>query len=145
MSVNEVIPFISTGIAVTSLLYTLWHTSKQSTTALEHRITALENNQFIPSDRECLHEVDLKMKLFWGIVEKEFPKILHSEHTPKIDILLEKAMTGGVSKLSEDERNQLLTHLKKERRIALKESDKSRAIATAFYEAILKYNGDRRT
>jgi hypothetical protein len=42
---------------------------------------------------ERLKDVELKSNLFWGLVEKELPKILHSPHTPVLDSFLEKMVS----------------------------------------------------
>lgn len=35
-------------------------------------------------------ELEVKISLFWGLVEKYVPNIIHSPHTPNIDFYLEK-------------------------------------------------------
>ena len=136
---SEVISYISIGVAISSLLYTAYRTRKQDIASLENRITILEQNQFTSSDKTCLHEVDVKMKLFWSIVEKEFPNILHSDKTPQIDKLLEKA-SKGTSNLSESEKKTLIKSLSNEKKEALKHNNKSRALVVDFYTTVLQYN-----
>ena len=37
-----------------------------------------------------LTKLETQMAPFWNIIEKELPKLIHSPHTPEIDILLDK-------------------------------------------------------
>lgn len=60
---------------------------------------------------ERLKSVEIKSDLFWGLVEKELPKILHSPHTPVFDALLEKMES---SNLTNDEKIELKQLLKDE-------------------------------
>lgn len=62
--------------------------------------------------QERLKEVEVKSDLFWKIVEKEIPRLLHSPHTPKLDLLLEKMENN---KLDLCEAKELVQHLKEER------------------------------
>jgi len=39
--------------------------------------------------KEDIASLKVKIDLFWTIVERDFPKILHSPHTPRFDFLLE--------------------------------------------------------
>jgi len=52
--------------------------------------------------------LETQMQPFWTIIEKEIPKLLHSPHTPEIDVLLDK-MSQGILTIEEakDLRNRL--------------------------------------
>ena len=45
-----------------------------------------------------LRTIEVKTDLFWGLVEKELPRILHSPHTPEFDLLLEKMMADTLNR-----------------------------------------------
>ena len=70
------------------------------------------------------------MQPFWKIIELELPKLIHSPHTPEIDILLEKMSEG---KLSIEEAKDLRCRLKAEMSIP----DTSKKIAIVLLMARL--------
>jgi hypothetical protein len=45
-----------------------------------------------------LTKLETQMQPFWGIIERELPKLIHSPHTPEIDALLEEMMNGTLTK-----------------------------------------------
>ena len=61
-----------------------------------------------------LTKLETQMAPFWNIIEKELPKLIHSPHTPEIDILLEKMIEGV---LTRDEAIDLKFKLKEEMEI----------------------------
>jgi hypothetical protein len=139
VNLSEVIPYASTAIAVTSLIYSIFRNSKEEVKNLEHRITVLEQNEFCQADRVCLYDIKMKMNLFWGIIETEFPKFLKKKRTPKIDRLLEKARMLGIDKLSSDELEELQKGLDFEYELSLKKEDEGRALTITLFKAIIKY------
>lgn len=46
--------------------------------------------KWIVTEEKRISTLETKMGLFWNLVEKNFPKILHSPHTPSLDTLLDK-------------------------------------------------------
>lgn len=138
--IGLVLSIIGVGISILSLYLSSSRTTKEDTKRLENRLTRLEGNQFKPEDRECLHEVEVKMNLFWSIVEKEFPRVLMKQRTPVLDLLLEKAEINGVSNLTEIEQDQLLDGLNQEYDRALETEDSGRAMAISLFRATLIYN-----
>lgn len=84
---------------------------------------------------ERIKDLEVKIGLFWKIVEQEIPKILHSPHTPEIDVLLEKVMGGNITS---DEAYELKCKLKGELDT---ETDKTRVISMILLMARLEqYN-----
>jgi hypothetical protein len=61
-----------------------------------------------------LVKLETQMQPFWSIIEKELPKIIHSPHTPEIDILLDKMVEG---KLTIEDAKDLRCRLKMEMEI----------------------------
>ena len=61
-----------------------------------------------------LTKLETQMQPFWNLIERELPKIIHSPHTPEIDILLEKMIEGV---LTRDEAIDLKFKLKEEMEI----------------------------
>lgn len=58
-----------------------------------------------------LTKLETQMQPFWNLIEKELPKLIHSPHTPEIDVLLDKMIDG---KLTQDEAIDLKCMLKEE-------------------------------
>jgi hypothetical protein len=58
-----------------------------------------------------LTKLETQMEPFWGIIQSELPKLIHSPHTPEIDALLEKMMADTLTK---EEAIDLKTRLKSE-------------------------------
>jgi hypothetical protein len=61
--------------------------------------------------RNRITKLETQMQPFWSIIEKELPKLIHSPHTPEIDVLLDKLMAGI---LTIDEAKELKERLKHE-------------------------------
>lgn len=138
-AVSYLIFSADTLLAIITFLYAVFVSGQAKAVELENRLTKVEANQFTEADKNCLHELDLKMKLFWGIVETEFPIFLRRDKTPQLDILLDKARVNGVKSLTFDEVGFLDDELKKEYKQAIAEHDSGRALAIAFYSTIVKY------
>lgn len=85
-------------------------------TRLERRLTKLEEHSQIARDglkqiteiTRQVTQLEVKMALFWQTVEKSLPAIVHSPHTPRRDLLLEKIQNGC---LSHSEMEELLADL----------------------------------
>jgi hypothetical protein len=147
MDVSEVLSYIGSAIgvivAIASFIVARARASVTDTRELEHRLTQLETNQFTKEDRQCLRDNDLKMKLFWGVVEKEFPKLLKQHRTPMVDKLLTKAAMG-LDKLTPNETSKLMKALDNEFNIAVSQKNPRRALMIAFYLKVMEFkNGIR--
>ncbi len=115
---------------------------------LEHRLTTLESNRFTSNDRQLLQDLELKMGLFWGIVEQEFPRLLIQKSTPALDILLARVHNVGISACTPAEQQQLLDKLDIEYILAIEKEDSGRAMAISLFRATLIYHteqGDKTT
>ena len=146
---------IGLGISIAGLLLSLTslylvRRDRNTTviTANENRITTLEKDvgtlqdqvpSFTEDDRACLQKVDMRMDLFWTVVEKEFPKLLVQQHTPKLDVLLEKASLFGIKTFSMKEKRDLSTMLDDEIDKARETEDSGRAVGLALYRATVEY------
>jgi len=53
--------------------------------------------------KERLTALETKIEPFWEMVQKELPKILHSPHTPELDVLLEKMANGNINKIEAED------------------------------------------
>jgi hypothetical protein len=84
--------------------------------------------------------LETKVSPFWKIVETELPKIIHSPHTPEIDVLLDKMAEG---KLDKEEAFDLRCRLKAE--MAVPDTGKKIAILLllARLDQILTVNGKK--
>lgn len=64
---------------------------------VEARLTARIDKQ----EREVterLVKLETKMEVFWGAIEENVPKMLHSPHTPLIDGLLDKVRDRTITR-----------------------------------------------
>ena len=143
ITIELVLSIIGLCVALGSLYFSRKDRSIGEVGKLENRLTTLEANKFTQEDRDCLNELDLKMSLFWGIVETEFPRILIKVHTPHIDILLVKASKSGVSSLTDSEHNELVARLDQEYMEALDNEDPGRGLAISFFRALLKFSKNK--
>jgi len=109
---------------------------KVNSTQMENRLATIEANSFNPSDRESLSELQVKVGVFWSIIESEAPKLLKRVTTPYLDILLSKAETG-LSHLSSDEQLELYELLKVQYENEIKGDVDApgRALVNALYRA----------
>lgn len=135
-----VLSIIGLCVALGSLYFSRKDRSIGEVSKLENRLSTLEANRFTQADRDSLIELELKMGLFWGIVETEFPRILIKAHTPHIDSLLVKASKSGISSLTDSEHHELIARLDQEYMEALDNEDSGRGLAISFFRAILKFN-----
>lgn len=106
--------------------------------SLENRLTKLESNQMTSRERESLSQLEIKMNLFWGVVESEFPKLLVRKSTPQLDVLLLKAAEGEA--LDSTEATNLIDGLNKAYASAVEAQDSTRAKVIAFYKAVFVFN-----
>lgn len=60
--------------------------------------------------KDRLKELEIKISLYWGAIEKQTSDLLHSPHRPALDVLLDK--NGSVG-LTQDEAVQLVDLLQK--------------------------------
>lgn len=135
-----VLSIIGLCVALGSLYFSRKDRSIGEVSKLENRLTTLEANRFTQADRDSLIELELKMGLFWGIVETEFPRILIKAHTPHIDTLLVKVSKSGVLSLTDSEHNELIARLDQEYMEALDSEDPGRGLAISFFRAVLKFS-----
>lgn len=126
-------------LAVISLYISRQDKGTEAVKDLEHRLTELESNRFTTEDRQCLQDLELKMSLFWSIVEKEFPRLLVQADTPVLDVLLMKAHRVGIATFTPTERQQLLDNLDVEYINAIEREDSGRAMAISLFRATLLY------
>ena len=99
----------------------------------ENRITKLEQTQFTIEDRKCLQDVSFKIGLVWSVIEKDFPKLLQKESSPKLDILLQKIDVCGFPSLMTEERVDLVKQLYEEYFKALKIENEGHAMRLSLY------------
>ncbi len=130
-------------LAVISLFLSRQDKSTEAVKSLEHRLTTLESNRFTAADRQCLQDLELKMSLFWTIVEKDFPRLLIQKDTPALDILLIKTYSTGINTLSIDELNQLIDRLNIEYINAIEQELSGRAMAISLFRATVLYRRDK--
>lgn len=130
-------------LAVISLYMSRQDKGTEAVKNLEHRLTALETNRFTASDRQCLQDLELKMSLFWTIVEKDFPRLLIQKSTPALDVLLIKSHSTGIISLSLDELDQLLDRLNTEYINAIEQELSGRAMAISLFRATVLYQRDK--
>uniref|UniRef100_A0A6M3MDN2 Uncharacterized protein n=1 Tax=viral metagenome TaxID=1070528 RepID=A0A6M3MDN2_9ZZZZ len=93
---------VAVVLSIISIIYGLFRDKAQDVRALENRLATLEGNQFTSEDREGLRALEVKVGVFWNIIEKEAPRILKQTVTPLLDALLTKA-EKGIAKLPRDE------------------------------------------
>lgn len=123
-----------------SLVYTFLRNRFKDIKELENRLTRLEEHQFTPEDRTRLRELDVKVGIFWGVIEREAPKILRQRLTPHLDALLAKA-EGGISKLSRNEQIELKKLLEEQYDKVVNSGDiedPGRALVMALYKGVLE-------
>ena len=130
---------VGIGVSVFSVLFGVYTYSKSNTKELEKRLVTLEQNSFTKEDRVCLSQLDLKMGLFWTIVEEDFPRLLRKMHTPIIDKLLDLAHEKKLENLSKVELEELMKRLDIQYINALELEDSGRAMAIAIYRIPVKY------
>lgn len=82
------------------------------------------------SDR--VKELEIKIDLFWRIVEKEFPRLLKQETTPNLDLILNIA-ENGYDCLTQEMAKDLYMRLKEEYRIALQHERPCRGYLLVMY------------
>ena len=106
----------------------------------ENRLTFLEQNTFTDDDRACLRELDIKVGVFWKLVESEAPKLLKRNSTPYLDALLSKAELGlnTLSIIELYELDTLLTEQYNEDLAAGDVESPGRALVNALYRARIK-------
>ena len=64
------------------------------------RLTKLEGKgKTDPAVLERLKALETKTDLFWGIVQANIPKLLHSPHTPVEDALLDKLRDDTINRI----------------------------------------------
>lgn len=143
IAVELVISLIGLTISLVSFYFARKDKGVEQVQSIENRLTSLESNQFTQEDRNCLNELDMKMNLFWGIVEQEFPRLLVRSNTPTIDILLIKASKSGVDSLSATEHKELIERLNVEYVNAIEIEDSGRAMAISLFRATLLYRKSR--
>lgn len=143
ITIELVLSVIGLAVALGSLYFARKDRAVGEVGKLENRLATLEANRFTQEDRDCLNELELKMSLFWGIVEKEFPRLLIQQNTPQLDSLLVKASMNGVGSLTDNEYNELVARLDQEYVSALDDEDPGRGIVISFFRAILKFNKTR--
>jgi hypothetical protein len=102
----------------------------------ERRFTRLEENQISKMDFAAMQK---QVELFWSIVQKSMADLLHSPHTPEMDILLDRLKDGeldhdGVIKLLclLDEETEVL---KKNAELKLVDANKPRLFGIALLKA----------
>lgn len=140
-------------IAVLNFIFTYWRTSKSDAAALEKRFGKVESDvrdletrlkgdiratAFTEDDRKCLHALSEHDALWWGVVKKEFPKILMQLHTPGLDQALNKFLTSGYA-LPRSEALELFSMLNREWEKANEFEDAAgRRIAIALFKGFLE-------
>lgn len=147
MEVSEFLSIIATLIAILTLILTEIRRVTLNAKNLEGRLVTIEQHQFLEEDRSCLKELELKMKLLWSIIEKEFPKLLKDPTTPYLDDLLDKVMQVGLAGLTEEQLNNLLDELENEYDLAVKTKNSGRAMMISFLKgsAELIHSGFKNT
>ena len=143
ISLELVLSVIGLLIALSSFYYARKDRSTLGAKELENRLTAIETSQFTQEDRQTLTDLELKMGLFWGIVEKEFPRLLVQENTPALDVLLMKAYHAGIGAFTVTECQDLLDKLDYEYIQAIENEDSGRAMAISLFRATLVYRKER--
>uniref|UniRef100_A0A6M3MGX8 Uncharacterized protein n=1 Tax=viral metagenome TaxID=1070528 RepID=A0A6M3MGX8_9ZZZZ len=93
---------IAIVLSIISIIYGLFRDKAQDIRTLENRLATLEGNQFTSEDREGLRALEVKVGVFWNIIEKEAPRILKQHLTPLLDALLAKAENGIANLPRED-------------------------------------------
>lgn len=126
------------SLSILNFLYTYWRTSRGDIKEYENRLTKLEECQFKEADRKCLNQLEIKMSLFWNIVEREFPKMLQQANTPRLDIMLSKIRSVGFSKLTKEEAQETYNLLNEQYEEISRNEDKTdRKIVLAFLKGAL--------
>jgi hypothetical protein len=103
---------------------------------LEHRLTFLEASRFTDEDRKCLQETAFQVKVIWTSILKDFPSLLKKESTPRVDKLIDKAVSDP-KQLSEKEKKELITYLNKEYEESMESPSAGRGVIAALYRAVL--------
>lgn len=78
-------------------------------TALNYLRKEYKSNDFVEL-RDDVRELQVKIGLYWRMIEDQTSKMLHSPHRPELDKLLEKNQKDG---LTRDEATQLVDLLQK--------------------------------
>lgn len=127
----QIFSAVATLISIVSLVLSQMRRSNLDAKKLEGRLVTLEQHQFLENDRNCLKELELKMRLIWSIIEKEFPKLLKEPRTPYLDELLEKVEKTGLEALTKEQLGNLIDELGNEYELAKKDNS-ARALMIAF-------------
>jgi len=150
------VSFILSVLSILSIIYGLFRDRSQDVRVLEkrlvtlegnqftsedrERLTTLEGNQFTSEDRKGLRALEVKVGVFWNIIEKEAPRILKQNLTPLLDALLTKA-ENGIAKLPRDELLEL-KRLLDERYADITNGgdveDPGRALVLALYRGVIE-------
>ena len=136
MDLDQTLGVAGVVLSLAGFLFTWLRTRMSDVKEYENRLTFLEQNIFSKDDRVCLHELEVKVELFWRIIETEAPKLLKRTITPHLDTLLSKAEPGLLN-LSVEERSELVTLLVEQYRAETKGDveDSGRALVNALYRA----------
>uniref|UniRef100_A0A6M3M567 Uncharacterized protein n=1 Tax=viral metagenome TaxID=1070528 RepID=A0A6M3M567_9ZZZZ len=119
-------------VALISLLATIFvaflgrdKLSKAEAVQLENRLTSIER------------ALEDKLNPIWNAIMTELPKILISPHTPKLDILLKKAL-NGFSHLSGEEAKTLAKGLDENYSADKKNVDSAKRLVAVLIRSALR-------
>lgn len=92
MELEFLVPVVVSGITAAGTITAAFLKVRQSDRAHSDRIQKLEeaNAARISLIEKENAATKIKVDLFWKVVEKEMIGILHSPHTPDLDVLLDK-------------------------------------------------------
>jgi hypothetical protein len=156
LETGAILALLSLALSSLSLLYSYFRNRTGDIKELENRLTRLEGNQFTdidrdrltkleqnqftPQDKKCLRELDVKVGVFWSIIEREAPRLLRQHLTPSLDALLAKA-EKGISKLSKKEQMELKKLVDEQYDATVNSGDledPGRALVLALYKGVLE-------
>ena len=117
MTLSEFLPYGGFAIAITALLINLFDRSKKRQDELRKEWKDADNEiskllADISEEFDSMHsEIEVmkkQMEVFWKGVAYNSASLLHSPHTPELDILIER-FTSGI--INSDEMNRFREHL----------------------------------